>query len=77
MQNIWSAKKNERQHRKPNEVKKTLVATVQVFPKHSPQHLLFNNCENFLHEDEKYQDRYDDQELMWSVCTVNPIRVSA
>ena len=56
-------RKNERQHGKPNEIKKTSVATVQVLPQHSPQHLVFNNGEDFLHEDEQYQDRYNEQEL--------------
>ena len=58
-----SKEKNERQHRKPNEIKKTSVATVQVFPRHSLQHLVFNNGEDFRHEDEQYQDRYNEQEL--------------
>ena len=57
-------RKNERQHRKANEIKKTSVATVvQVFPQHSPQHLVFNNGEDFLLKDEHYQDRYNEQEL--------------
>ena len=56
-------RKIERQQRKPNKVNKTSVATVQVFPQHSPQRVLFNNAEDYRHEDEKYQDRYDDQEF--------------